>query len=67
MGHPGFVVARTKPNFSRKGCATRPGFDVVQLFRSCIRDPQLLQPTWDRMVAEAQARAAAQAQAKKTK
>jgi 4-amino-4-deoxy-L-arabinose transferase-like glycosyltransferase len=33
------------------------GFNVVQMFRTCIRDPQLLQPTWDRMQAEFRARA----------
>jgi hypothetical protein len=30
-----------------------PGFDVKQLFLVCIRDPQLLQPTLDRMMAMA--------------
>lgn len=42
-----------------------PGFDVIQIFRVCIRDPNQLQPTWNRLTAEFQAQAAAQARKKK--
>jgi Dolichyl-phosphate-mannose-protein mannosyltransferase len=41
------------------------GFDVIQIFRTCIRDPNQLQPTWDRLQAQFQAQAAAQARARK--
>jgi len=34
-----------------------PGFDVRQMFLNCIRDPQQLQPTMDRMQAMAEAAA----------
>jgi hypothetical protein len=41
--------------------------DVDQVFRSCIRDPQQLQPTWDHFTAMFQAQAEAQARARKKK
>jgi len=34
-----------------------PGFDLRPMFLSCIRDPQQLQPTLDRMQAMAEAAA----------
>jgi hypothetical protein len=32
------------------------GFNVIQIFRICIRDPQQIQLTWDRLQAEARAK-----------
>jgi hypothetical protein len=43
------------------------GIDITQVFRTCIRDPQQLQPIWDHFQAVFQAQAEAQARAKKKK
>jgi hypothetical protein len=42
-----------------------PGFDFIQIFRACVRDPGQLQPTWDRMTAYFKEQAAAQRRAGK--
>lgn len=50
----------------RRNIGGMPGnFDVIAIFRTCVRDPNQLQPIWENMTALFQAQAQAQAAKKK--
>lgn len=52
----------------RRNIGGMPGaIDIIEIFRTTVRDPNQLQPIWDRLNAEFQAQAAAQAAARKNK